>query len=329
MARIQLIAFDNGVGNSQDFRLLQQALSQGDHQVAVRVISRPERRARRGALRYYWHGLSRRWRQPAPTFDLNLFLEHVYPQALNDARHNVFIPNPEWLDRHDGRWLSYIDALWCKTQLTQTRLSPVGLPCHYLGFMSEDLYLPQVAKLPKFIHLAGKSRMKGTQSLIDCWRVHPHWPTLCIIHSGKLPLHTQGAANIELCAEYLPKDTLQQRLNAHAFHLCTSQTEGWGHYIPEAMSMQAVVITLDAPPMNEHIHADSGVLLAAHQQGYQHWAPLYAFEHAALIAWMESWLQQPTLARYQPLGATARAVFLRQRQAFPLRLNALISALPR
>ena len=41
--------------------------------------------------------------------DVNLMLEHVWLQYLSTAPVNVAVPNPEWFDRHDQRFLAQID----------------------------------------------------------------------------------------------------------------------------------------------------------------------------------------------------------------------------
>ena len=47
-------------------------------------------------------------------------------------------------------------------------------------------------------------------------------------------------------------------------HVCPSSREGFGHYINEARSVSAVIITVDAPPMNEFVtNATSGILIPA------------------------------------------------------------------
>jgi hypothetical protein len=339
MARIQIVAVDNGVGNSKDITLVLEALAFSGHEVSVRSITPPERRQRRSHLLFWLQRLKARISPPQNhSFDLNIFLEHIYPAALSDAACHVLVPNPEWFDRHDERWLYRMTELWCKTRHTQQCLSSIDLPLPYIGFMSEDQWLPDVVKKPSFVHLAGKSRMKGTQALLNLWAKHPDWPTLTIIQSGTYTFNDHQAQNVNRIKEYLTEDKLRTLLNETAFHLCTSETEGWGHYIPEAMSMQSIVITLDAPPMNEHVDKDTGVLLQAQSFGQQHQSPLYRFNEASLIQWMntsfynaaQQWTLHPSNKPPQPfndMGKTARLRFLEQRKQFIAHVNQRITGL--
>ncbi len=43
--------------------------------------------------------------------------------------------------------------------------------------------------------------------------------------------------------------------------MCPSSTEGYGHYINEGRSVGGIIITLDAPPMNELVSSDNGILI--------------------------------------------------------------------
>jgi glycosyltransferase involved in cell wall biosynthesis len=113
----------------------------------------------------------------------------------------------------------------------------------------------------KFFHLAGKSRQKGTQVILDLWKRHPDWPLLKVIQD---PSNAQPvfAKNIEYTARHVDDTLLAKYQNLCGLHLCPSEAEGFGHYITEAMSCKAVTITTNSPPMNELVTNERGKLVS-------------------------------------------------------------------
>src|SRR6202035_3464945 len=96
-----------------------------------------------------------------------------------------------------------------------------------------------------------------------------------------------GAANLTVHRGFLGDEALRALQNAHRFHLCLSEAEGWGHYIAEAMSVAAVTFTCDAAPMNELIGAERGVLVGARLGEQHNLARIARFDEAALEAAIE------------------------------------------
>ena len=62
--------------------------------------------------------------------------------------------------------------------------------------------------------------------------------------------------NIKYIDRRLTEDDLNTIMNSHGIHICTSSTEGFGHYINEAKSCKSVYI-----PVNELINSESGILI--------------------------------------------------------------------
>jgi glycosyltransferase involved in cell wall biosynthesis len=146
-----------------------------------------------------------------------------------------------------------------------------------------------------------------------------------VVLSRRLRAVLPEAANIRYYSHYLEDGQLAELQNAHLFHLCTSETEGWGHYIPEALSTGAVVIATDAPPMNELVGEDRGLLVAAREKGHQHLAMTYEFDEGALERTVALVLAQDA-SQYLALGVAARAWFLANQQGFPERLRQALAA---
>jgi hypothetical protein len=279
-------------------------------------------------LRMLWQWLRSGGRQ-TKLFDVNIALEHVRPCYFRLARLNLLVPNPEWLSPHSQRYLPRFDAILCKTRYAIDLFSARGCRAIYIGFRSSDCLDPSTPRQAAFLHLAGASRMKGTQRLLALWRRHPEWPKLLLLQSPKTALPAAGPspANIEHRVGYL-NDIREIRYlqNAHRFHLCLSETEGWGHYIVEAMSCAAVVITCDAPPMNELVTAERGVLVETAEASPFNMTTRYQFDEAALEAAVEHLMRMPESAQ-AALGEQARAWFASNETAFATRLDAALRQL--
>ena len=121
--RVRLIGKSNGVGLTRDFELLARTLEACGCEVSVHGCERHERKARRGVLPRWVARLRQRARfagrsrRVPRAWDVNVMLEHVWPQFLHQAHCNVLVPNPEWFDRRDVAFLDAIDRVWAKTEL--------------------------------------------------------------------------------------------------------------------------------------------------------------------------------------------------------------------
>jgi glycosyltransferase involved in cell wall biosynthesis len=243
--KVNIIARTNGVGLDRDVDLIHDALTADGFDVTVshcRGIS---------PLRRFFPG--------KPRFDANIFLERVFPRWFGSAHTNLLIPNQERFPKRHLPHLKKIDHVLCKSRHAEEIFSGLGHSTDYIGFTSTDLLDESTSPdYQSFFHLAGRSTLKGTETILALWQKHPEWPELTVVQC-KENAPEQVPANVTLITDYIPHEEIKQLLNRHGVHLCTSLSEGWGHYIVEAMSCKAVVVTTDAPPMNELISPARGV----------------------------------------------------------------------
>lgn len=207
-----------------------------------------------------------------PRHDIAIFLELWNHRLVRFATHIIGIFNIEWFQRQWTIGLHACTQLWTKSGETQYLFaSQLGLSKSvYTGFMSRDMYDPDIPRELTAVHLRGKSSLKGTRVVLEAWENNPDLPSLTVISSDHLNVPT-GVRLLNRLSE----DQLSRELNRAQIHVCPSETEGWGHYIAEGMSVGAVVVTTDAVPMSEHITPDVGVLVS----------PVSRCQHGLATAW--------------------------------------------
>jgi glycosyltransferase involved in cell wall biosynthesis len=327
--KLRLIGKSNGVGLSRDLELLGAALSASGCEVTQLPCERRDRKRRRSLLTRLAMRVGR-WRgtAPRPLFDVNVMLEHIWPQFVQQARYNVLVPNPEWTDHRDMAMLGVADRIWAKTAMAEQLFVARGSRVLRIGFDSEDRCNRAVPRQPQFLHLAGRSPLKGTQRLLALWQRHPEWPQLTLLQDTAGDNHPcrSTAANIVLQHGFASDQELRALQNAHRFHLCLSEAEGWGHYIVEAMSVGAVTFTSDAPPMNELIDPERGVLVRAPMAEQHNLACIARFDEAALEAAIARVLRLST-AQLDTIGEAARDWFIANKRGFATRVQRAVDDL--
>ncbi len=314
MTDIRIITQDNGVGLVKDADLLAAALMPGLFRIE-------QNRFKTNKFGKWLQRLAISQSAHMPT--INIFLERLHPSLFRSAKLNVLMPNPEWTLPKWIRHLPELDFVLVKTRHAETIFSELGCKTRFTGFSSEDRWMPEVSKQAGFFHLAGKSSNKGTESLIALWQKHPHWPLLTIVQHPNKAEADASTHNIRHVLRYLDDAELKLMQNQHLFHLCISDTEGFGHYLMEAMSMQAVVITTDAPPMNELVTAERGLLVGYDRTSKQNLATCYHVGAAQLQETIERALEMPA-EQASALGMEARKFFLSNDAAFKERIHVLM-----
>lgn len=232
-ATINIFSSQNGKGLENSRKILKNALLEDGHTVFEKE--------------YYEKPL-----QKDPHVDINIFFEILNPDWFATASANWFILNPECYEQ-DVKLFDKIDLFLCRTQEVERIVKAMNKKTYFLSFSSNDSFLPNIEKdFSLAFHLAGGSSFKGTNAVVNAWENEGFLPHLILIVHYDFP-HIISQHNVEWIRNKIPLNELQNLRNRSGIHLCLSETEGFGHSIMEAMSTAAVVITTDAPPMNEFI----------------------------------------------------------------------------
>jgi hypothetical protein len=242
------ICHHDTVGLQNDYKILKESLKN----FKTNEISYPE-------IAYV-----RNYKVKLETVEMNIFLEHIYANIIQYAKHNVFIPNLEWLNKYDESLIDKIDMILCKTKQGYEILSKkYQNKVKYIGFTSLNRDISQICPMyNKCVHVKGISKYKNTQMLLDLYMKHPEWPVLYIVNYGientngyiRIDTPVKIKENIILYQNFLDEESLKKLMNLCGIHLCCSFSEGFGHYINEGRSVGAAVVTTDGAPMNEMVN---------------------------------------------------------------------------
>ena len=231
--------------------------------------------------------------EPAPDaiFEVCIFLE-TFPRHLLDlSAVNVIFPNPEWTSSEVVSLVrKYAHKIFSKTHEAQRIFEPL-FPgkVWYTGFLATDKDYPSIVREKRFLHIGGNSSLRGTVSLVDAFRWKHNGKAL----AAKLTIVSkalQDRPEIEGITyhEWLSDDEIRRLQNSHQFHIYPSQTEGYGHAVREAQSVNATILVPDAPPLNEL----RGVYkIPAKKAGKRELADLYEVSALELHSAMEAMLK--------------------------------------
>jgi len=264
--------------------------------------------------------------------DVVIFFEHIvdHPQFWA-APHRILIPNPEWLLPLEAGLVSRLTEIWHKSHSSLTALAGhfPNLKHSYIGFTSPD-FSGGAPDFSRFIHSRGVSIQKQTEVILAAWRKHPEWPELSLQSYVRdsaflnFPEWLQWK-NIRMKYCMTSSEEYRSEVTGAGVHLCPSAIEGFGHYLNEARSIGALVVTTDAPPMNELIDDTCGVLVTPVRSEKQNFGVWHLIDVAGFEKAMQTVLDMPVDQR-RARGANARRRYLQERERFQ---GALVSQLSR
>lgn len=220
----------------------------------------------------------------ANTFaDVNLFLNNfvIAPHTwdmIQRARFNLFMVNDDLLKvtKENCHYFNEIDFFLCKTELAVKKLTVLKEKLSWKGELiytkhatfADDLRFDLEKKdYSYFIHLAGQSPYKNTRAVLETWKQYRLPPLVmncyryCLQKFSESEWQNLGQYNVKFHNEQLLSPLIRQHQNTCGFHLCPSQMEGYGHYLNEARMVGAVIISVDAPPMNELVTEECAILI--------------------------------------------------------------------
>ena len=326
------IIFSNSVGLAVDAKVIEQALAH--HAKIMNVDLDVQQIKLPWQLYFRKKPISFDRLKLAGRPDAIIFLENIVEcdPPIDPDIPKVLIPNPEWINTRSERLLPIIHQVWHKSRFSRERLA-VRMPDathHYTGFTSLDPSVT-VRGYGSFAHFRGKATSRHSEEVLAVWQNNPQFPQL------HYQFYQEQADNFEfpewlswnnvaIRAGHMARDAYVQALGANGIHLCTSASEGFGHYINEARAMSAVAVVLDAPPMNELIDGECGVLLSPCGERPLKFGVHYQLSAAELERGVNAivMLAAEDLAT---MGRNARRRFLAEREAFVERIGPLLEAL--
>jgi glycosyltransferase involved in cell wall biosynthesis len=221
------------------------------HVSRQRNLHLPHRRLWRRALR-----------RLANRRSISVFFENVPSGWLAVSPCNFLVPNQEFMRPETVANVGQCAQVWCKTRYAERLFGERGFGVRYIGFSSRDTFRASVQRdATSFLHVPGRSHLKGTRTILALWQRHPEWPQLVVVTRND-EFRRHEARNVRMVTTALEQHAMDVLMNERGIHLCPSETEGFGHYIAEALACRALVITVDAPPMNELVRPEFGLLAA-------------------------------------------------------------------
>ena len=284
--RTLIVSRDNGLGLSKDADVIRDAL-QGIASVDVMEYeSKPS----------------------GQQYDIVFFMEHVPPHLTGQSARNWYLPNAEW---HVSD-MSQIQTVMAKTW----DCANLFRGAHYIGWTSPDMYDASVPKQKRLLHVAGGSIMKGTSQVMEAMRLLP---------DIQLDLVAKSASDLPPNVKFhgrVSDARMRELMNQSVLHLCPSSYEGFGHYLNEARSTGAAIISTNAEPMSELV-GENGFLAGYSHTSDMAWAKL---KHVCpeSLAWMIRRAMATPLEDLVAMGKRARSAYLSGRTDFRKAFRALV-----
>jgi glycosyltransferase involved in cell wall biosynthesis len=253
-----------------------------------------------------------------PIADLCIHIEIVNPDKFSFGRVHWMIPNPEWYMENQETEERF-QLFLCRTREVERIFKQKGRNTYFIGFTSLDHFRKDIPKdYHRLIHFNGTNDCKGTREIYQAWRQNPNLPQLDRIGEKYYP----ELSNLHTLAVRLPTEEFLYAQNNAGIHIYPSYTEGFGHNIVEAMATKAVVITTDAPPMNEFITDPRCLVAYSHTE--RNWASTMYIPDPKDLEKKIFEIGQLSEEELREIGEKNRENYLKMKQEFHQNLESLI-----
>jgi hypothetical protein len=284
MKSINIISVDNGAGLSTDARIIKSCLT--DWQINFIDIHKRDKR---------------------PKADINLFLEVLSEKEylFDLAPINLIIPNPEWFAQKWILKLPSINYILCKTKHCKSVFDYKGQhnKTVYTSFTSEDKFDESIPRKRAYFHLAGHSQMKSSDKV---YKSFEQLKTPYLIGISK-HFDYKNTSNIQWVKSTVSSEELNRLQNTCAIHVCPSQYEGFGHYINEARSCGAFIISTNEAPMNELIHPSYALGCASRKSSIHNMVALNDVSQESIQAAVSQTMSMTDMAILNAMDASRQA----------------------
>lgn len=203
-------------------------------------------------------------------------IEEIDEKYFLNSKKNIMMVNID-LFITTNLLTKYINLYICKTKYTENclndliskkKINEAKLLFTKHTTLPDNLYRHDIKKNYKyFLHSAGKSHFKNTYILIMTWLKYKLPPLVitCYLRCFNHMMRKLSEKNIKFDLGELKKHNIiffnyklkNEKLifykNYCGIHICTSEKEGYGHYLNEGRIVKAVIITIDGKPMNEFV----------------------------------------------------------------------------
>jgi len=267
--------------------------------------------------------------------DVIIHIQDIYEisNISFDEKIHILVPNPEWTNQYTANRIHLINEVWHKTLYSHRAflkafLGSKKVEHFYLGFTTMDTGL-EVKNFDSISHFRGAGVARNTNKIFDIWKRRFDYPLLRVkFHSFDISLEFLNSLNwfrvdnIEIKYGFSATDEeyFSDFSSSGGIHLCTSEMEGFGHYINESRMIGAVPIVINGYPMSEMVDSNSGFLIEPCKTVPHNLSLRYKITEDDLERTIDTVIQTP-ISTLQKIGQNARRRYIEDRRIFYLNLQ--------